>query len=436
MAVYRYMALAEYVHGWTLFDGIREIIANGLDAEAQRKSPCVIRFAQGTLYVENQGVKMPPEALYFGGTSKRGGGGGLIGQFGEGLKLALLIFARLQIPVRVVNDDETWTPSFEKDANDLSSFVITTRSIKSRGMVSVEIPGLDDDAWYQIQQLFLRLMPPVEKIQTTKGTILLDQEYAGRRFSRGVFVDMVRDSKFGYDFIDLDIGRDRKSYRQDEATRRIGEMWAEAARDPDNAKACYNAMARGAGEFSGLEHMYTPGLSGKLLAVFREKHGENAYPVSSVGEGVQLEHSGMVPVSLPTSLCALVRSPLPSITTILQETRRKITKTYAVEDLEAREREIVRGLLEVGESLKIDVLPSVVDFKGATTEGLMRDGQVFLARSTLASFGKALGVYIHEAAHLDGSDDGTIGHVDNIHKLMEAALDLLWKRGVVRESKA
>lgn len=429
MTIHRYMVAEEYVHDWTLFDAIREVIANGLDAEIEYGTPCVIRYDKETIYIENRGAKIDVKGLYFGGTTKRNARGGTVGQYGEGLKLALLVFARQKLEVRVINDDETWVPSIDKDENGVNSFTITTRSVKPKGMVCVEIPGIGDDAWFQIQQLFLRLMAPVSTIETPHGTILLDPEYRGRRYNKGVYVDQVAGSRFGYNFQTLNVGRDRRSYRQDAATELIGKMWAAASADADNANLCYQAFNLGSPELSGVEYHYLPDFAERLLLVFRQKHGEDAYPVSSAGEGVQLEHTSLKPVTVPSGLCTLLRQPLKSIDAILAEDSRKVTRTYEAADLTSEERGVLRGILLIGEQLGIEAHPSIVDFKGGHLEGKAGGGQIYLARETLKTFGKALGVYIHEAAHLDGSRDGSHQHVDNIHVLMEEAFTILWQMG-------
>lgn len=425
MAVYRYMMTKEYVRDWTIFDAIRELIANAFDAEIELRAPCSIRHHHETLFIENQGAKLDIKALYFGGTSKAGDSR-LIGTYGEGLKLALMVLTRLGVGVKIVNDDESWTTSLTPDDNGVESFAITTRSRKATGMVSVEIPTTDD-VWLQLQELFLRLMPPVEVIHTSVGDILLDMEHAGRRYSKGVFIDKEHGSIFGYDFKTLNVGRDRKSYRQSDATMLISQMWAEGATGGQYVGKCYQALLRSATEFGGIQYYDLKELPDKLLELFYEYNGTEAYPVDNLATAARLEHTGLKAVVVPYTMCAILKARLPDVDTILQKDRQKIVTTHQWDALTDAERAVLRGILHMAERLGVTAPLHVVDFNGPYLEGLMSEETIYLARRTLATYGKALGVFIHEAAHLGGDGDGEKGHVDDMHTLMEKAFTLLWR---------
>lgn len=426
MAVIKYPITETYVRDWTLRDAIREIISNGFDAEIQKGAACVVRHLKETVTVTNRDAKLDVSALYFGGTSKTEDSR-LIGQYGEGLKLALLVFARLGVDVKVTNDDERWTVGFEPDDNGVDAFRITTRKVNPTGEVRVEIPGVSNDEWDMIERMFLRLRTPENTIPTSAGTILLDLDHAGSRFAKGVFIDRQTNTSFGYDFKDLNIGRDRRSYRPHDAAQRISRMWEEATQRPESTQRLYNAMLHASEEFSLLQYYATGEFVERLVAHFRALNSEDAYPVASTGEGIQLEHLGLKPVPLPRDLVAILCKGLPSVDAIAAERARNVTRRFNAPDLTAEEYAVLTDVMAVGRAIGIKLLPDVVEFREPAIEGTYQEGEVRLARKTLAKFGKALGVYIHEAAHAEGTD-AEKGHVDAIHRYMEAAFDVLRQR--------
>lgn len=425
MAVFKYPIVETYVRDWTLRDAIREIVSNAFDAEIEKGAPATVRHLKDTLTVINRGARLDVKALYFGGTSKNDSR--LIGQYGEGLKLALLVFARHGVDVRVTNDDERWIVGFEPDDNGVPAFRITTRKVSPTGEVRVDVPGVTDDEWDLASRMFLRLRPPAEAIPTSAGRILLDLDHAGAQYAKGVFVASQPGGSFGYDFNDLNVGRDRKSYRPADAAHQIARMWEEATQRPEATPKIYNALVNGGKEFGMVQYYVTSELVARLVARFRELNGESAYPVGSTGEGVQLEHLGMTPVPMPHDFARILQKGLPTVPQIANERARNVTARYTLGALTTEEAQVLRDVMRVGREIGIELLPDVVEFREPGIEGTYSDGQVRLARKVLASFGKALGVFIHEAAHAAGAD-AEKSHVDQIHAYMEAAFDVLRQR--------
>lgn len=425
MAKYSYMMTRDYVPDWTLGDAVREIISNGIDAEIEQDAPLQISHHGDTLTVTNHKAKIDHAALRFGGGTKPVDSR-YIGQYKEGMKLALLILAREGLDVKVINDDESWTPSFEEDEHGHESFVITTRKRTSCGEVRVIIPGLSDEVWDTIQTMFLRLCPPANTISTEVGTILLDAEYGGKRYVRGVWINQTPGGSFGYDFKNLNVGRDRRSYRQYEANALVAKMWEEASSRPEVAIKLYRAMVNDGTEFRELEYYTGERFSKNLVTCFREQNGEDAFPVLSTSEGLRAEHLGFRSVTLPGSLVKALRKGMPTLDQIATDKSRSVTRRYSARDLNPAEAQVLSEILDMGKALGITTLPDIVDFQAPDLEGTYsEEGGVRLARSTLASFGKAMGVYIHEAAHVHGGD-AEIAHMDGIHEYMEKALDKLY----------
>ena len=111
----------DYLPNWGVYEGIRELLQNGKDAETEYNAPLTVRYRKdsNTVGIENDGCPLPYEALLLGHTSKVGRPD-LIGKFGEGLKLGILALVRTGLPVKIRSGGEVWVPSIQR--SELRSF--------------------------------------------------------------------------------------------------------------------------------------------------------------------------------------------------------------------------------------------------------------------------------------------------------------------------
>ncbi len=96
MSVIKYPISANYVSHWGIWEAAREILQNAMDAPQYNVS-----YTDGEMIVTNPG-SLNLKALLLGESDKAEGARG---QYGEGLKLAMLIAAREKRTMRV------WTGS-------------------------------------------------------------------------------------------------------------------------------------------------------------------------------------------------------------------------------------------------------------------------------------------------------------------------------------
>ena len=203
----------DYQSRWGLIEAAREIISNAMDGEARGKA-----LGEGKMSVEyfprsnrlvviNEKTKVPTSALLMGMSQSRNRDD-CIGTFGEGLPMALLTLARRGFDVQVINGDEKWEPEIVRsEAFGEPVLSIRTRKIQDRGRFEVEINGVDPDEAASIYKLFLKL-DPSEAAHNRIGGVLMDPEYKGRIYNKGVYVTAVPDFVFGYD-VDMEVNRDR-----------------------------------------------------------------------------------------------------------------------------------------------------------------------------------------------------------------------------------
>lgn len=82
-----------YQDAWGAVEALRELIQEAMDAKAKFGCRVRISWIRGRAVIEDDGPGFDRSALALGNSGKRGDGS-MIGQFGEGMKLALLVLAR------------------------------------------------------------------------------------------------------------------------------------------------------------------------------------------------------------------------------------------------------------------------------------------------------------------------------------------------------
>lgn len=430
----QYQITKNYVSNWGLSHAIREVVANAFDAEKQLGAKASVRYDQknSRLIVRNENVSVRHEdALYFGESSKRGLD--YIGQYGEGLKLALLVFARLGVDVVIKNGaNESWRPSMQADKLGVECLTLDiTKASRQENHFEVVINGINDESWDTIRSWFLKLSPPAESLPTMYGELLDDPEFVGKIFVRGVYVCMRPKFDFGYNFLQVDTGRDRQVPSSFDIDWSIQRIWDELSKKND-AKLrtrLYKSFEREAAEQEAFLYNQPPALVASMAKEFKDTYGEAAIPVVSTSEGSDLEHLGMTAVPLPSKLVTLLRNELPSPERLKTDYSQKVVRRYSLQELEpAAQLNYTSALALLAPHVKDAAeRTTVVEFGAPSVLGLHVGQDVYVAKSVVEDFGKLAMVLVHEFAH-DYGIDGAKSHVDAIHRISEAVINQLWRR--------
>lgn len=427
-----------YLPNWGVYEGVRELLQNGKDAESQFSAPLDVRHRSDTdtLVIENDGATLPREALLFGHTTKQGNGE-MIGKFGEGLKLGVLALVRSGYPVKIRSGAEVWLPKIERsekfDADVLVFYVEKGRQPKER--VQVEIGNITKEDWDTMKGcfLFLNKMPEDLRIDTYYGSLLLGDAHKGKLFVKGIFVQNDPQLDFGYDLTkDVDVDRDRKMVNKYDMEWRMRSIWQHAL-SSDKGLALHDkylemvARVVPSADIANLDNYGAAELPGsvreKAVANFKSRHGENAVPVENLADSKDVEHLGKKGVLVNKSLRAVLETILGSTAQIKASLANEAVNFYGYGDLSAEERlnlEDAVALVNPVEPVNLDTI-DVVDFRSATVLGMYKESRVLLAKNRLSDRNVTLETLVHEVAHRRGGD-GEHAHV--------AAIEAIWS-GIV-----
>ena len=433
MAKFWYPITASYVSTWGMPQALRELISNGLDGEVEQNAKFTYKYdkSRRLLTLINEGARVDIKALYFGATSKYSDER-TIGQYGEGLKLAMLVCAREGNKLVIKNQNEQWVPSIAQDklGHDALCVDINYTPTKNQDF-KVEVWGVDEEIWEDAQTQFLRLRPATKKERTTSGECLFDEEHKGRIFVKGVAVTTMPQARHGYNFFCLDIGRDRSIPSAWQMENAMADIWQEiATRSPDFSKQVFDMLADSWAEADGLRY-YNKSVSPLCAADFKDRYGEDAIPVMSVTDAEQLKHFGRTGIVVPSAMYAVLRTHFPSVHDVQQEFRNSVEKIVQLEELSPSETQVLTEGLHLLQVTLPDARAQLgkiilAHFKDPNLYGLFKDGELYVAQKTLSSIGRFVISVIHEYSHHYGKD-GAKGHVDSIQAACEKVVQYLYE---------
>ena len=432
---------ATYLPNWGCYEGLRELVQNAKDAETEFGAKFEVRHRKDVnkLVIENDGCTLPHEALLFGHTTKTQRGD-LIGKFGEGLKLALLVLVRAGYPVTVRSGSEVWTPTIERsdkfNADVLVFDIQKGRAEKDR--VSIEVEKITAEDWAEFRKcfLFLNKMKKDAAVVTSYGTLLMGAEYVGKLFVKGIFVQADPEYKFGYDFCDIEVDRDRRMIDRHDLSWRTRMIWTTSmCTRPDLFSSFLTLVQDENEDVAGVDDYGAKYLPKDLLETaqkeFQAKFGTNAVPVGSLAESKDLEHLGKKGVVVNKSLKAVLQAVMGSTEAVTDTLKKEAVRLYSWNELELSEKSNLEQaifLINGAEKVGLDNI-DVVDFRSESLMGMFKrdsagNERVLIAKKHLGSRKETLRILVHEVSHREGGD-GDKGHVERIENIWSVIADRL-----------
>lgn len=436
----------QYVH-WGVWECVREILQNGLDAQ-DRGHPLTVtwkmRASGPVLQVRNEGASLGRDKLRLGGTDKREDPRQR-GQFGEGMKLAWMRLLVLGYDVWIRVQGERWVPRIgaSKAFGGEDVLCLDIAPVKDRGDVCVEVRGIEKSDWESIQRRMLDLHPPAEdeSVPTSRGRLLLSPDHRGNIYAKGVYVSRLPGTwKYGFDLMYVEVDRDRNVPEMWSVQREIRECFKEAAlRGLMPIDRIVQALEGENEESRALESIQfdsgaadTREFCRRVTEHFVAAHGENVCPVTSLHEAEKARQSGLDPLIVSPAIKLVLERELGGLDSRLTRAGLEVLKVYQLDEIDAG---ALRYLLDLCALLR-EIDPQwngvvrIVDFRSEQTLGTFgtstNDRQtVNLAYRILQDPAGVAATLVHEVAHLYG-DDGTLAHRSASERLFGALIAKLY----------
>jgi len=221
MANYNLNLASTYCQHWGLWEAIREILQNGEDQfTLDPSNQITVNYNEKSqkLVISNKESVLERKTLLLGIKSKADNDK-LIGNFGEGYKIALLILTKLNKKAVIKNfkKNEKWTPELKKDSKYDNEKVLKVNIKKylfkgdRDNNLTWEINGITPKEWASVSSKYLRYQDLGSVFTTTKGAqILFEKRYQGCVYVNGLFIEKVKSKMaYGYNLTPASIKLDR-----------------------------------------------------------------------------------------------------------------------------------------------------------------------------------------------------------------------------------
>jgi len=213
----------DYVLSWGFWEAVRELLQNAID-QKHVSSESEIRFEYDdkseTLIVGSSNCHLTPRTLLLGVSDKQSKDK-LIGKFGEGYKLALLVLTRLSYEVIIYNQNFIWVPKIEysTEYNEHILVIYETLAPDPVDGVYFHIRDVSDDNFGKIVENYLPKL---------SSNCILEEEYLRKKiFVNGLFVCEIKELEYGYNFSPnrIRLDRDRQMAPTFEISWEASRLW-------------------------------------------------------------------------------------------------------------------------------------------------------------------------------------------------------------------
>lgn len=219
-----------YVSNWGVWEALREIIQNAQDADKQGHT-MEIKQVNDKLIITTNGVNLPISSLVLGNTSKSDDVE-LVGKYGEGYKLALVVLLREGYNVTIKSGNTIWEPTFStSDVYDTEVLCIniyenkhSTQSNSQKTVFNIQGLTYSDINELSIKSLAVRQSKGIklgQVVDSTYGRILTEPEFSGKFYVEGLYIQDDQSFQYGYSFDSevVSLDRDRKALNYYELLR-------------------------------------------------------------------------------------------------------------------------------------------------------------------------------------------------------------------------
>jgi len=341
MSIITYGIGRDYLPNWTITDALREIYQNFIDYGDYSTIKHTVKIIGDKEYIDVElRNNYNPEDLSFlkiGNSLKANNNA--IGKHGEGLKMAMLIFARSSLDITIKTNNYLITPLF-KQVLDIG-----------------EIFAINKDLIPSVQEFSIRFTCPLDIYNSfidnilCKKDIILATEYGsivnkpkGNIYSGGLFVTNINKLTYAYDIHPrhLELDRDRRIPNDWDITyytSKMNSMYGKfTIKDIGNKDIEYIDKLP-----SDIVSKITPTIIGKDV-VFVHKENNEETIISSVKVKSLLKQDKEV-VSLITKLKMFIAKQLGITEMLLEFKRKHVYGSDAIEDFDRildRVKEVVK----------------------------------------------------------------------------------------------
>lgn len=422
------ISIAGYVQNWGRKQIVRELVSNARDSVKDANGIVNGKYnfylKDNTFYVEDNAVNGLKVKQLIVGVSEKSSQNA-IGQFGEGLKLSMIVALRLGMEFSIISQNlrvEAQTELVE-DVEVLCLYYWTEDTYYEG--TKIVITNWNSDETFK--ELFLDEDDPRIWMLTPYGEVLGPKDgEENTLFVKRVKIQNIPNFYCSYECPNITLGRDRdaSSWQIYEA---VGKIWS-SLDNPNGWKFYFQICEEGKAESRIDIDIYNmkPAVKEAMKKGFKLYYGEKT--VLDLDKSTKLnkmvEHKGFEAVSPRVG-----SEMLNALSTLFENTKAFVDRTYGKKafevkksDLSYEEKANMRFLERLGakvaEHYGITMSFMVAKLDDADGEATVETGLIKFDPRALQTRGYALDVFIHEVGHMiSKADDLTDSHLNACTKL-------------------
>lgn len=393
-----------YVKNWTLDEAIRELFQNALDSKQEFGCSTRYDWRNGRGSIQDTGPGLEPRHLAVGISEKQDSSRG---QFGEGLKIALLVFAREGKHIAIKTRGKQITPRIAYDEDyGTDVLVLDIREVKTPDGTQIrfdcEREQWDAGKWYFVE--FRRANGSLKMVSENVSNV------AGEIWVNGTLVYTALNSLFGYHVTGRGgINRDRSVVDLQKINPHMRIHLAKVT-DKEAVKKVVEHLFDGSDKWEVAEspspYAFTEESKKVWHKAFIETVGKNAVLSSQYDQiDQQLAHNGYHVIKLPFGWITVWRElGLPTAEDAAKKCASKVVTKLTEEEQENLDTAIALATIHLGKPENLQVVDQIqlnpMD-PNQTAQGTWQrvTNEINIARDALQNKKTAVHVVIHERLH-------------------------------------
>jgi hypothetical protein len=373
----------------------------------------------GTLTLTNESTELPCSVWIMG----EGGdaGVGIIGQFHEGLKIASMVLCRMGHGVTMYSGEEKWTPVLEPNDkfNGVPILTIKRRKVQARRDFTIQVEGIAEEQFEEVKRLYLDFDDRFDNAQVMRtapwegsARVLLQEEFRGCLYSKGVFIQKKPDLMYGYE-IDAEINRDRSILDDWDTRYYVGEALKDACVYEESKfeelvfpQLCEGGNAESTNEYSQL--INSTKFQQMVQAYWDDHYGLEAVAVTDASQQEQAIRLGLRAIITTPLIRRVVDHVYGSASNRMSAESAKVEEVIEPGNLAVSEAANWEMALKMAQTVHPDLRKHTIRvayFKGKdvpyhTDE---ESGVLYVGRCHLASPKQSLKAAAHVVAEIEGN---------------------------------
>lgn len=405
-----YPMTINYRRNWSEWEAIREIVQNMMDSN----SDFSIKQTSEGLLLRDTGTGIKKKHLLLGVSEKSSGARG---QFGEGLKLALVVLKRLGYGIKIKSTNLAITVATTTIEGETCLKLILDETPNSFTGTQILITGYKGDTF---SEHFVN--GNKQTIYSCKyGQIITEQP--AKLYVKDIYVCPLRNAIYSYNLTNIQLSEDRNIPDEYSVQLALGRLYSTlTGHQLSLAVQFFKGVKRDA--YEAKVSLPLHGLKQKKVwkRAFAQVYGSNAVIKTTERWAREATWVGAEPVQVPNDIAEALTHIIPTDKAYAHKHQSQLRSRVRQKYLPSEEKANLKVLKKIAKAISPSTTIRVYNQTDPACYNPKKDVIIF-NQVELQDLRRCIGHLVHELAHSRGAADMTAGM---IHKLGDVSGDIIY----------